>query len=64
MNEMSKPTVLHVGALFELCAERYRAHFRIFEIAPGAPPEPHLADLVIANLRAHYRAERLPTPVT
>ena len=52
MNEMSKPMVLHVGALFELCAERYRAHFRIFEIAPGARPEPHLAAAVEAVIAA------------
>ncbi len=31
MNEMTKPTVLHVGELIDLCAERYRAHFRIVD---------------------------------
>jgi lactate dehydrogenase-like 2-hydroxyacid dehydrogenase len=31
MNEISKPRVLHVGELIELCAERYRTHFAIVD---------------------------------
>jgi lactate dehydrogenase-like 2-hydroxyacid dehydrogenase len=52
MNEMPKPTVLHVGSLIELCAERYRAHFRIVEIAPDALPQPGLAAEVEALIAA------------
>jgi lactate dehydrogenase-like 2-hydroxyacid dehydrogenase len=52
MNEMPKPRVLHVGELIELCAERYRAHFRVADIAPDAVPEPELAAEVEALIAA------------
>ena len=43
MQQKSKPTVLHVGSLIELCAERYRPHFSVHEIAPDPPPDTPLA---------------------
>ena len=39
---MSKPTVLHVGELIDLCAERYRAHFEIVD-TPSAEVEALIA---------------------
>ncbi len=43
MQEKSKPIVLHAGSLIELCAERYRPHCSLFEIAPDAAPDGRLA---------------------
>ena len=52
MQEKSKPTVLHVGSLIGLCAERYRPHFSLFEIAPDAVPDARLAMEVQALIAA------------
>jgi hydroxypyruvate reductase len=43
MQANSKPLVLHVGPLIELCAERYFPHFSLVEIAPDAAPDARLA---------------------
>jgi lactate dehydrogenase-like 2-hydroxyacid dehydrogenase len=52
MQEESKPTVLHVGPVREVCAGRYAPHFTVHPIAAGAIPEAALAAGVQALIAA------------
>ena len=52
MQEKPKPTVLHVGPVPDVCAERYWPHLAVHAIAPGAIPEAGLAGEVQALIAA------------